>query len=303
MLRDRTFRTLIIIFFMIIGVGTLRQSLITNSFYYANIPDSFWLQKANAEARYDIVLLGDSRVYRGISPEDMAIVLDGYEILNFGFSANGLNPQMYGLAEDKLASDGRQIMVLGISPYSLTPESAPNEHYTSIISQNPEPVSPFGSIALFQPITLQELNTLITNAPPTDYYYQEPRPDGWVASYRYPVNLEAGEQVYRDIFIDNQIESELVDALISQAGEWASNGVCVYAFRMPASNAVRQLEDTLSGFNEMSIQAQLETNGVIWIDIDPEQYNTYDGSHLNIDSARQFSQDIAQIIDDTPCPE
>lgn len=91
MLRDRTFRTLIIIFFMIIGVGTLRQSLITNSFYYANIPDSFWLQKANAEARYDIVLLGDSRVYRGISPEDMAIVLDGYEILNFGFSANGLN--------------------------------------------------------------------------------------------------------------------------------------------------------------------------------------------------------------------
>jgi hypothetical protein len=55
------------------------------------IPDAFWSNKANADAIYDIILMGDSRIYRGLSPEEMATILEDYRILNFGFSAGGLN--------------------------------------------------------------------------------------------------------------------------------------------------------------------------------------------------------------------
>ena len=47
------------------------------------------------KTRFDMILMGDSRVYRGLSPEAMKSVLSDYRIFNFGYSGGGLDPVMY----------------------------------------------------------------------------------------------------------------------------------------------------------------------------------------------------------------
>lgn len=42
----------------------------------------FWSRKTFAPKKYDVVLMGDSRVYRGLSPKKMVSNLPGMKILN-----------------------------------------------------------------------------------------------------------------------------------------------------------------------------------------------------------------------------
>ena len=46
----------------------------------------YWVVKTFIQKNYDIILLGDSRVYRGISPAMMEQSMPGFRILNFSYS-------------------------------------------------------------------------------------------------------------------------------------------------------------------------------------------------------------------------
>jgi hypothetical protein len=61
----------------------------------------YWVVKTHIQKNYDIILLGDSRVYRGISPSTMEQSMQGVRILNFGYSGGGLNQYMYEEADNK----------------------------------------------------------------------------------------------------------------------------------------------------------------------------------------------------------
>ena len=52
---------------------------------------------------------------------------------------------------------------------------------------------------------------------------------------------------------------------------------------------MQMLEDTLGLFNEDVIKSGIEKASGHWIDINPNQFKTYDGSHVTIESARQLS--------------
>jgi hypothetical protein len=56
------------------------------------------------------------------------------------------------------------------------------------------------------------------------------------------------------------------------------------------------LEDSLSGFKENIIKSRIINNGGRWLDIEESLYSTYDGSHLDGESARLFSVHIAKKI-------
>jgi hypothetical protein len=78
------------------------------------VSERFWVMKAQGMSRYDMILMGDSRVYRGLSPQAMEEVLPGERILNFGFSgggfvdgARGPNRRPAQLPRDLLADTGQ----------------------------------------------------------------------------------------------------------------------------------------------------------------------------------------------------
>src|SRR5512146_2424266 len=92
--------------------------------------ERFWVLKTHGKAKYDLILMGDSRVYRGLSPASMESVLTGYRIFNFGYSGGGLDRLMYAAAEKRLdPKSDRPSIVFGVTPLALTPYAARNEHY------------------------------------------------------------------------------------------------------------------------------------------------------------------------------
>jgi hypothetical protein len=97
--------------------------------YLNNIEEEnrFWVVKTHIQKNFDIVLLGDSRVYRGISPFTMEQILTGFRIFNFGYSSGGLNKYMYEEANKKIDQNSCvKSIVFGISPNSLTSSTAQN---------------------------------------------------------------------------------------------------------------------------------------------------------------------------------
>lgn len=55
--------------------------------------DWFWINKTYPYKKFDIVIYGDSRVYRGISPEKFSEVFPSADIINLGYSSGGINKQ------------------------------------------------------------------------------------------------------------------------------------------------------------------------------------------------------------------
>jgi hypothetical protein len=67
--------------------------------------DYYWNYKVFNPYRYDMVLLGSSRVFVGVSPREMMVLLPDMHIYNFGFSSGNLTPRMYRFAENHLDSN------------------------------------------------------------------------------------------------------------------------------------------------------------------------------------------------------
>ena len=56
------------------------------------------------------------------------------------------------------------------------------------------------------------------------------------------------------------------------------------------------LENKMSGFNENKFINKLQNNGGIWISINQTKYISYDGSHLEYLSAKEFTKDFGILI-------
>ena len=101
---------------------------------------------------------------------------------------------------------------------------------------------------------------------------------------------------YKDLFTDNQVSQEVVDELLVYVKKWTSQGIHVVGFRPPTSHAIRQYEHEKGGFVEVDFVKQFETAGGIWIPVPADDYQTFDGNHLDNQSAKQLATDLARQI-------
>ena len=264
--------------------------------------ESFWSRKTFAPPVYDVILMGDSRVYRGLSPEAMKPYLPGVKILNFGYSNGGLNPVMFDAAERKLARNNKpKAIVLGISANTVTAYSADNQHFIQELTRPRE--------QLLERLYLNRLKTLFPSTSPrkllqhfleedSSFYRHTYLKNGYVASEKYPVDTAEAISLYVDDFKNFKVEEKFLEPLFQQVAEWSNEGIAVLAFRPPISVPLRELEDTLGKFDEEKIRKGIIQGGGYWIDLNPSKYQTYDGSHLTIQSAEKLSAEIAQSISD-----
>jgi hypothetical protein len=133
-------------------------------------------------------------------------------------------------------------------------------------------------------------------------YYLEFHDDGWVASWTVPEYSTAALPSYREIFTSTQVSPQLVQKLMEQTRRWISEGIKVYAFRPPSSQAMVALENQMSGFNEVIFIQQFEAAGGTWLSLPLASYHSYDSSHLDKGSAIQLSLDIARMISHAAAP-
>jgi hypothetical protein len=312
-LRDRSFISLILFFPLLVLAAFLKPvpvplvvlPISSDQVHQSGaVGERFWVVKTHAKTRFDMILMGDSRVYRGLSPAAMRSILPDYRILNFGYSGGGLDPVMYAAAESKLnPNSSHKAIVFGVTPLALTPYAERNEHYLQELNRPPDYIFLrlywLPLIHTFEAVDLKEIsNTLRNDKQPLRQggYYQEFHDDGWIASWSIPEDPYRTLPSFRDIFSQTPVNQKLVQELMDQTRLWTSRGIQVYAFRVPSSQGMLELENQMSGFDEAAFIEQFRSAGGTWFSIPLEPYHSFDGSHLTKQSAVQLSVDLAKLI-------
>jgi len=280
-------------------VGALSFAIPKNKEKY--LGDRFWSQKTFASSRYNVVLMGDSRVYRGLSPSVMEEALTGLKVLNFGYSNGGLNPTMFAAAEKKLSEkNNKKVIVIGVSANCITGYTQKNEQYIQEKSRPREDVFErlyFNGIKYhFSATNPEALKEAMIQKPLTSYYRNEYFSNGYVCSEKFPVDTMEAIPSYIQDFTNYKVEDRFVDVLINQFEDWRKKGIIVIGFRPPTTVPMKALEDTMGLYNEKMIRTKFTEAGGHWIELDQTQYKTYDGSHLDKESAVRLSEKIADEI-------
>jgi len=267
-------------------------------------PGTFWVMKTNWRQCADVVLAGDSRAYRGMSPEAMTKYLPNMRILNYGFSGAGFSDAYLSGLRELLDSDtSRKIIVLGFTPHSLTEGAARTNGFLEHIKKSHlekkflrfcDPVLHF-----LRPVGSKEALGMLTLGRFSTCYFQEYCHDGWVAAYKLPENATEALKAYSMIFDQGKsgpVSRDIINELIKTVARWRGKGIEVYGFRFPTSSAMMELEDKFARFDEVGFVGKFENAGGTWLALDRTGYHTYDGSHLHREAAENFSGDLAKKI-------
>jgi len=302
--KDRCFFSLGVAVFLIVLFGSIKPQPIDPLVANKEKSNWFWSYKVHNKKTYDVVLVGDSRLYRGVSTSAMRSVLgDDFRIFNFGFSSGGINTQMIEAAQSRLADNSKnKTIIFSVTPYSLTMDSAQNKHYLNELIRPKEEVlqrlaySPRWDF--FKPVSPSLLRYSIRGRQkkPAIMYYEDFYPGGWVGSRTVPADPDRALNSYVKTFTKYQVNNKLVVNLCEQIKKLRIAGIKVYAFRPPVSESMLSLEDKMSGFNQQKFVDSFQQSGGTWIDIPSTGYNSYDGSHMFKESAIRFSTELAKRI-------
>lgn len=266
----------------------------------ADLVKQLFVFKVRSNNTYDMIIAGDSRIYRGISTDPFEDNL-GLSCINLGFSSGLLEPQMYQLIDKKIAIEpDRKIILLGITPHSLTHYSYPNGHIQRMNEMKSEEVIDYLYLLpikrLFQAVNIIDLYEMVVNGKTWSDYIQIPyKRQGWIASDYYSRRPYSALESYRKTFDNRTIDSLMLDAFYVQVQEWVNRGVEVYGFIPPSSANIESLERTFSGFSDEKVIKRFISSGGKWLGIDGV-YKSYDGSHMIKEDALTLSAELAEKI-------
>ena len=265
--------------------------------------ERFWQEKIRPAPDYAVLFLGDSRTYRGVNPEITGQILS-LKCYNLGFSSGGLNREIFRLAETKLdLSQPRIVIVLGISPLTLSENAYANQHYKTLLTQKdaaPEENETWLQ-TFFIPMDHERWNIFRKSLK------KKKKPErtakiffasGW-QSIDLPFSRERyddGLELYRVRFQNYRFSNESLEELTAAVRGWKKRGFHVFAFRPPAPAEMVGIEDAL--YDETRVKQAFSDAGGIWLDLPADAYQTYDASHLTTESSQRFSRDLAVKIKD-----
>ncbi|MGB0424030.1 MAG: hypothetical protein ACPGED_06905 [Flavobacteriales bacterium] len=259
--------------------------------------EQFWVNKTFADSNYDVVVAGDSRVYRGVSIDHLTKGAGGeLNGINIGYSSAGFSDEYLDFAVSKLNPESKnKTLLIGLTPHSLTLEAFKNEDLKEHLEVGAfdqfryRNLSPFlGHFSPYNPLDLVKRNDV--------NYQQEYNEDGWVASHYLRPDSSYALKSYTKVFSEYQVSDTAVTSFLSKIGEISSSGIEVLVFRPPTTVAMRNLEDSLSGYNEAYVVRELEKMSIKHLGFDDSAFTSYDGSHLHQDAARKLSFALGKQI-------
>lgn len=260
----------------------------------------FWMHKVSSTEDCDVVIAGDSRTLIGISPSAMQTVLRSDRISNFGFDHGGYNRRYLEAIENRLDPKSKsKTIVLGITPQSLTPEAASWNGFVSLRSRTSSEILTDLYLAKyldhFKSFDPYDLLSFLRGKTLTKYIQHFDK-NGFIASRKEPEDTMYQIRRYAGRFDNNQVSKFLVDQLLDHVKVWTSRGISVYGLRLPTTEPMTRIELEQSGFDHIGFVEGFEQAGGVWVELEPGQYHTYDGSHLHQNSARRLSVALAELI-------
>lgn len=260
--------------------------------------ESFWSKKTNTTNKFDLIACGDSRTYRGISSDVLNEINLELSFINLGYSSAGLSDSYLDFVTSKLDPESKnKALIVGISPHSFTKEAKKNEALNSYLE-----------LSSFDKLRYQYLSPILKHFAPykpinliegkRNVYLQDFNDDGWVASNRVLPDSTYALSGYKKTFSNYKVTKKGMISTLNKLKEIASTDITVIAFRIPTTEQMEMLEDSISGFEENFIKNELTKHSVIWLDFINVQFVSYDGSHLTKSSARKLSRHIGKKINE-----
>lgn len=258
-----------------------------------DVRPGYWIEKLRAPERtFDVVIVGDSRAYRGIDPS----LMPG-RALNFGFSGAALDSYYLHAGVQKLRRGGT--LVVAVSPHSLSARAAEANDFRGLTMRHRADLeltrlaSP--GFAWTRPYTMAQLLrlargrvSLLAPASPFESFGQ----DGFVASSRPAVDsAPATAKIYEQMLRDHPIGPLETLTLEGDLTWYLVKGYRVVVLRLPVSPDVKQAEN----MDTSKFKQGILDSGIEWFDCPPGE--TYDGSHLTAESARQISAALGRFLD------
>jgi hypothetical protein len=265
------------------------------------IADKFWINKTFAKAKYDIVIIGDSRVYRGVSPDEIKKYFPDKEILNFGYSSARLSSLLFNEAEKKLSKQSKdKTIIICVTANSLFAKPYENEHLAEKLKTTREKrygILYFNDyLKYFEPIRGRDFK----KHKETVIYKEELNENGWIASNKIPEDTTEALELYTPLLEKNNVSDVLINNLMKQIKTWTKQNIKVYGLYMPTSWSMKQLEDSLAGCDQKQLANKFTQAGGKWLNFNNKKYHSYDASHLDKKSAIEFSNDLArEMLEDS----
>lgn len=267
----------------------------------SEVINEFWLRKTHTTEKFNVVVGGDSRIYRGFSIDallgELRADMSG---INMGYASTGFGKDYMDVLEERLKNTGNRILVLGMTPHSFTLEAAKNEIYNK--HKTTDRFGVFKGLYLspylkhFAPYSVSELRDKWLRKPEGEGYFEEFISNGWVKSYRIPEDSMIAVDIYRRIYNDYQVSDSLIDDFFDRVSKIRKKGIQVIAYRPPTFDAMTDVEDSLSGYNEAYMRSEMEKRGCLWLETKNADYHTYDGSHLHYLSAEKLARNAGILI-------
>ena len=261
----------------------------------------FWQLKLSQSPANDIVLVGNSRVYLGLSPHHMAKACGNPRIFNFGFVACTLDRRYLEHAVSLLDPDSpNPTLVLGLCPHLLM-KPAGNNGYNYWASQEPPERGSllqqilrdnFSGKAFFKTNARNLLN--LSRGLPLNRYFA----DGWEACLPVRKPSDRYIKVAARLARNKQVNLGMVDELIEFTSKLHQRGITVLAYRPPSAAHLCRLEEDASGLDFDDFSQRFQQAGGRWLHINPENYQTFDGAHLDFRNATRLSKEVGKALID-----
>jgi hypothetical protein len=253
----------------------------------------FWASKLIKNPTYDIVIIGDSRVYRGINPTIIETQLNNqYKCFNNAFSSAGLDSFYINQAIEKLNPNGKKVLLIGVSVNSFYPQALKNEHLRELMAESPKNlwvkkhIYPY--LTDFSAYSFSDFLGFKTGK----QYFETFNPqNGFVLSCNFPIDTNIAISPYEKYFNTHQLDTHAVQNFIKQLKILKNKNYTIVLMRLPASYTMFQIEDKASNNLIHQLKESTQNFGIQWIETEPTKY-TYDGSHLIDKTTNQFSQAI-----------
>lgn len=278
---DHKYGKYIVGIFLCLAVGIVPMALRAKKQPF--LPDSVFVEKLQQKPVYDLVLVGNSRVYRDMSPKVISENI-GKKVYNFGFSNLQMDSAVLSRAEQLLNPNGAKEMLLGINVNALSGQSL--DGYRSVRGLN----------------GIEQKNVMLF-APYEKYFRlgdaesatQKPDHLGFVWS----MTKHADETIQKGRVMSGKTIATFKPQALADVANWVKSararGIKVYATVPPIPEITSKAENEVGHYDPDLVRKTLQDAGAEWIDV-PGTFQTYDGSHLLGPEAEKYSLELSKKL-------
>ena len=250
--------------------------------------DLFWAEKVYGKSQYDVLLMGDSRTYMGVSPKTLRSRVPHVSIYNFGFSSGRINEQLLREAEKRIQKNGERFLIFSCTSCNLI--DTKNKHFFSI--QKPTVFSHIFPLHFIQ--TKDYLQRMDSGSVALGFLSQKRKKD--------EVICRNALGMYNNSFAKRPFLPSDFEHFVQNLKWCKKNNIKVVAYRMVSCREMDELEDKLSGVDWNKIRQAVRREGFVWLERPPSplleriEEHCWDASHLNAEGAELFSNWLGQEL-------